>query len=56
MAAGLIFGPGVPGWVPAGAFVGSAPVVPGLDVIQDCGFGLTVGGEALVAVELGLEM
>src|SRR5699024_9729509 len=56
LVAGLIGGPGVYRWVPVGAFVGAASVVPGLDIVEHGGFGLTVGGEAIVVVELGLEM
>ena len=42
--------------VSAGALVGSAAVVPGLDVAQHGSFGLTMGREARVVVELGFEM
>ena len=56
MVAGLVIDPGVYWWVTIGTVVGSASVVPGLDVIQDGGFGFAVGSETSVMVELGFKV
>ena len=56
LVAGFVIDPGMHRWVSAGALVGSAAVVPGLDVAQHGSFGLTMGREARVVVELGFEM
>lgn len=43
-------------WDAAGSAVGSAAVVPALDVVHYCGPGSQPGTEAFVVVELGFEV